>query len=124
VTIFGADWSELELEHVEAFLAEAGGEPLLWEAKGTELPRPDSVAKHACGFGNAVDGGYLLLGFERDGGTWNASGSTSLATTRPCGCPRSSGRCAPGRASTFATGPEAGSAQPSSVSSRSPSLRA
>lgn len=64
----------LELAHVEAFLAGAGSEPLLWEAKGTELPHADSVAKHACGFANAVDHGYLLLGFERDGDGWRAGG--------------------------------------------------
>lgn len=74
MTIFGVPWSELELKHVEAFLADAGGEPLLWEAKGTDLPRPDSIAKHVCGFANAVDDGYLLLGFQRDGDAWKASG--------------------------------------------------
>jgi hypothetical protein len=74
VTIFGAPWQELELAHVESFLATAGGEPLLWEAKGTDLPRPDSVAKHVCGFANAVEDGYLLLGFERDSDAWKATG--------------------------------------------------
>jgi len=51
-----------------------GSEPLTWEAKGTDLPRPDSIAKHACGFANAVDESYLLLGFERNGGGWRATG--------------------------------------------------
>lgn len=74
MTIFGVPWRELDLEHVESFLAEAGGEPVLWEAKGTDLPRADSIAKHVCGFANAVDGGYMLLGFERDGDAWKASG--------------------------------------------------
>lgn len=74
MTIFGVPWPSLELKHVELFLAEAGGEPLLWEAKGTDLPRSDSVAKHVCGFANAVDGGYLLLGFEHDRDEWKASG--------------------------------------------------
>jgi hypothetical protein len=75
VTIFGVPWDELALEHVESFLADAGGEGLTWEAKGTELPHPRNVAKHLCGFANAVDGGYLLLGAERgEGGAWSASG--------------------------------------------------
>jgi Putative DNA-binding domain len=74
VTFFGVPWPELDLEHVESFLANAGGEPLLWESKGTDFPRPDSIAKHVCGFANAIDGGYLLLGFERVGDQWKASG--------------------------------------------------
>jgi hypothetical protein len=68
VTIFGVPWDELALEHVESFLADAGGEGLTWEAKGTELPHPGTVAKHVCGFANAVDGGYLLLGAARGSG--------------------------------------------------------
>ena len=74
MTIFGVPWEDLSLEDVEAFLATAGSEPLRWEAKGTDLPRPDSIAKHVCGFANAVDDGYILLGFERDGGGWSATG--------------------------------------------------
>lgn len=73
MTIFGVDWDDLQLEHVEAFLASAGGEPLTWEAKGTEL-RAEQVTKHTCGFANAIEGGYLLLGFQRDGGAWKATG--------------------------------------------------
>ena len=48
MTIFGVDWSMLELAHVEAFLAGAGSEPLVREAKGIELPRPDSIAPAHC----------------------------------------------------------------------------
>jgi Putative DNA-binding domain len=75
VTIFGVPWDDLSLEHLESFLASAGGEGLTWEAKGVELPHPGSVAKHLCGFANAVDGGYLLLGAERaSDGSWTISG--------------------------------------------------
>lgn len=75
MTIFDVVWEELALEHVESFLTDAGAEGLTWEAKGNELPHPGSVAKHVCGFANAVDGGYLLLGADRgEDGTWSASG--------------------------------------------------
>jgi hypothetical protein len=73
VTIFGVPWRELELEHVERFLAGAGREALTWEAKGTEL-RAEQVTKHVGGFANARDGGYLLLGFKLDDEEWQATG--------------------------------------------------
>jgi hypothetical protein len=73
VTIFGVPWEELDLEHVQRFLASAGREPLTWEAKGTEL-RPEHVTRHVCGFANAVDGGYLLLGFDLVEEDWRATG--------------------------------------------------
>jgi len=73
VTIFGFPWEELKLEHVEKFLVEAGREPLTWEAKGTEL-RSEHVTRHVCGFANAADGGYLLLGFELIEGEWRPTG--------------------------------------------------
>lgn len=84
MTIFGVPWDELALEHVESFLADAGGEGLTWEAKGTELPHPGTVAKHVCGFANAVDGGYLLLGAERGADSaWSATGVEFPAADPP-----------------------------------------
>jgi hypothetical protein len=74
VTIFGFPWSDLRLEHVQAFLEDAGGESLTWEAKGTELPHPGTVAKHLVGFANGLEPGYLLLGFEQAGDVWKATG--------------------------------------------------
>jgi hypothetical protein len=42
-TIFGPEWHELTLDAVRAYIvqatAEAEGEPLLWEAKGTKAGR-------------------------------------------------------------------------------------
>lgn len=73
MTIFGVPWDELELHHVEAFLSHSGPEPLTWEAKGTEI-RAEHVTKHVGGFANAVDGGYLLLGFVREGEEWRPTG--------------------------------------------------
>jgi hypothetical protein len=61
------------LEHVDSFLADAGGEGLTWEAKGTDLPHTNSVAKHVCGFANALDGGFLLIGFEQAARTRTAT---------------------------------------------------
>jgi hypothetical protein len=74
VTIFGVAWNDLELDHVEAFLADAGGESLTWEAKGRDLPRPASISKHVCGFANGLGDGYLFLGFEREDGAWRTTG--------------------------------------------------
>jgi hypothetical protein len=73
VTIFGVECDELELEHVRAFLDGAGREPLTWEAKGTTL-RSEQVTKYVCGFANAVDGGYVLLGFDRHDAGWRIDG--------------------------------------------------
>lgn len=63
LTIFGAPWAELRLAHVTAFLRHADDEPLLWEAKGTELQAND-VRRQICGFANSHEGGYLILGAE------------------------------------------------------------
>lgn len=63
MTIFGAPWSELRLEHVQTYLDQADDEPLLWEAKGTRLNARD-VRRQVCAFANSHDGGYLLLGAE------------------------------------------------------------
>jgi len=64
VTIFGVLWSDLTLEHVQAFLKEAGDEPLLWEAKGTKLDGR-AIRRQVCGFANSHEGGYLILGAEQ-----------------------------------------------------------
>jgi hypothetical protein len=41
-------WDDVTLDDVEAFLADAGTEPLTWEEKGTALPNEGSVRTHAC----------------------------------------------------------------------------
>jgi hypothetical protein len=64
VTIFGASWDELTLEHVQTFLDSADDEPLLWEAKGTRLDSKE-VRLQVCGFANSHEGGYLVLGASR-----------------------------------------------------------
>lgn len=73
MTIFGVDFDDLQLDSVLAFLAGAGSEPLRWEAKGGDI-RPEHVTKNVGGFANAIEGGYLLLGFEKSAGVWMASG--------------------------------------------------
>lgn len=72
-SIFGVPLAELKLEHIERFLATADTEPLLWEAKGTERPRPDSIRKHVCGFANRL-GGYLIIGAKQTGDQWKVNG--------------------------------------------------
>jgi hypothetical protein len=64
VTIFGVPWTELDLPDVEAFLEQADDEPLLWEAKGTQLD-PNEVRRQVCGFANSHEGGFLILGASR-----------------------------------------------------------
>ena len=73
MTIFGVDWDDLGLDDVVSFLARAGGEPLTWEAKGGAIRR-EHVTENVGGFANAIDGGYLLLGFEKSADAWAASG--------------------------------------------------
>jgi hypothetical protein len=74
VTVFGPTWEELQLEHVATFLKEAGSEPLLWEAKGTEA-KAKEVRRQVCGFANSHEGGYLILGAnETNNGDWRLDG--------------------------------------------------
>jgi hypothetical protein len=72
-TIFGPAWTDLRLEHVQQFLSEADDEPLLWEAKGTEIDS-HHVRKAVCGFANSHEGGYLILGAVRQGRAWQLDG--------------------------------------------------
>lgn len=74
MTIFGVRWEDLGLADLERFLADAEPEPLLWEAKGTEV-RASEVRRQVCGFANSHDGGYLILGAAQgDDGSWTLDG--------------------------------------------------
>jgi hypothetical protein len=75
VTIFGADWSDLGLAHLTAFLDQAEDEPLLWEAKGTELNKKE-LRRQVAAFANSHEGGYLILGADRPKGAakWAVEG--------------------------------------------------
>lgn len=80
LTIFGPSWSELSLEDVRSFPADADDEPLLWEAKGTKLDK-NEVRRQVAAFGNSHEGGYLILGAERQRGdtsqaSWSLQGVT------------------------------------------------
>jgi hypothetical protein len=72
-TIFGAAWQDLTPDDVERFLDENREESLTWDAKGTTLPRPDSIRKHACGFANRI-GGFLILGASEGDAGWTLDG--------------------------------------------------
>lgn len=80
--LFGATWSNLAVEDVEAFLRKADQEGVTWEAKAdTEQSslRPDSIRKAACGFANQI-GGYLILGARKaEGEGWDLPGITQPA---------------------------------------------
>jgi hypothetical protein len=70
---FGVAWEDLDLARLEAFFANAEEEPLAWEAKGSGPGglRGGHVVKAVCGFANSELGGFLVLGFGRDGpGPW------------------------------------------------------
>lgn len=75
--LFGVAWDELELSHVQAFLALEGREheSLTWEAKGGDI-RPDMIHKAVSAFANSVLGGYLILGAAHDSetGVWQTPG--------------------------------------------------
>lgn len=73
MTVFGVPWERLGLADVERFLADAETEPLLWEAKGTEVNR-HHVRENVCAFGNGNEPGFLILGASRQDGEWNADG--------------------------------------------------
>jgi hypothetical protein len=64
-SLFDHRWEELSLDSIERFFSTAGDEGLTWEAKGTEMPRPDSIRKSVAGFANQI-GGYLVIGARRD----------------------------------------------------------
>ena len=68
-SFFGTPWPDLTLDHVEAFLSDAGDEGLTWEAKGTERPRRESVRKNVSAFANA-EGGFYIVGASRVDGGW------------------------------------------------------
>jgi hypothetical protein len=76
--LFGVPWERLEPEQVKRLLAEGETEPLLWEAKGTEL-KPGEVRAQVCGFANSHDGGFLILGarWDRDESRWVPEDRTS-----------------------------------------------
>jgi hypothetical protein len=72
-TIFGPEWESLELADVESFLAGADPEPLVWEAKGTDVNR-HHVRRTVCGFGNSHDISYLILGATYADDRWSLDG--------------------------------------------------
>lgn len=82
-TIFGPEWMDLTLDHVQAYLDEADDEPLLWEAKGTKLHK-DEIRRQVCAFANSHEGGYLILGAKREpDGRWTLEGAQFPGEPRP-----------------------------------------
>jgi hypothetical protein len=73
MTLFGRSLHDLSLHDIQGFLEDADSEPLLWEAKGTALDT-HTVRKEVCGFANGRQTAFLILGAEKDGGTWALSG--------------------------------------------------
>jgi predicted HTH transcriptional regulator len=76
VTPFGVAWPEIEIRHIERFLAQAGAEPLTWEAKadGERPLHPSTVRKAICAFANSDLGGYLILGAAEAEDGWRLVG--------------------------------------------------
>ena len=72
MTVFGPDWNDLSLDAIATFLANAPTEPLQWEAK--EDWDSARIRKAVCGFANSHDGGYLILGAEKRGESWELHG--------------------------------------------------
>jgi len=80
---FEQDWVDLEVSAVEQFLSATNDdEPLHWEAKSGKVT-PDHVRHAVTAFANR-DGGYLIIGAERDSatGTWGLPG-VELPGTEP-----------------------------------------
>jgi hypothetical protein len=71
--VLGIGWGDVDLTVIQRFLAAAGDESTLWEAKGTKA-RPEQIRIAVAGMANG-SGGFVLLGVERDGDSvWHASG--------------------------------------------------
>ena len=74
MSFFGTPWDDVAADVVERFLADAGDEGLLWEAKGHAEPHRNSVHKAVCGLANAA-GGFFIVGAERAAaGGWSLPG--------------------------------------------------
>jgi hypothetical protein len=61
-----ADFDDLALDDLGAFLAAATDETLYWEAKGGDEIKPREVRRQVCGFAN-TEGGWLILGCDDQG---------------------------------------------------------
>ncbi|UUY01580.1 ATP-binding protein [Svornostia abyssi] len=78
---FPVPFCDLQLDHLQDFLAAADEEGLTWEAKsdgpeGGGL-RPQHMLRSVCGFAYQL-GGYLILGAAQvEGGGWDLTGVTS-----------------------------------------------
>jgi hypothetical protein len=81
---FPAPWQELSAEVIRDFLASAGDEPLVWEAKGGGVePKSKTIVKALCGFANSEAGGCLVLGADPSpGGGWDVKG-VPIRSTEP-----------------------------------------
>lgn len=72
--LFDVDWSDLQLDDVRSFLADAGDEGVTWEAKADDDDKrareagrdpgelgKNTIRRAVCAFANQV-GGYLIIG--------------------------------------------------------------
>lgn len=78
IDLFAVSWPEVGLDHVRAFLDDAGSEGVTWEAKADDergILRPDSIRKAACGLANQI-GGYVIIGakWDKAAGRWTLPG--------------------------------------------------
>jgi hypothetical protein len=71
--LFGVSLAGLTLDRLQTFLEGAETEPLMWEAKGTELSAHE-VRRQCGGMANSERGGYLILGAHWDGSAWQCDG--------------------------------------------------
>jgi hypothetical protein len=69
MTLLGHPLHELTALQLKEFLDGAEAEPLLWEAKGTELHKKE-VARQVCAFANGLQTAYLILGASQIQGKW------------------------------------------------------
>ncbi len=73
MTLLGRPLHDLAAVHVKEFLDGAEVEPLLWEAKGTELNKHE-VRRQVCAFANGHETAYLILGASQIYGDWILQG--------------------------------------------------
>lgn len=77
-TIFGPDWESLGLSDVQAFLDGADPEPLVWEAKGTDIDR-HTIRRNVCGFGNSHEMSAVAELKHAHRATWAAGDYAAVA---------------------------------------------
>lgn len=83
-SLFAVAVAEARVEDIQAFLATADDETLVWEAKadGKDSLRPEHVIKSVSAFANQI-GGTLIIGAQRENNAWQLPGVAKAVNGEP-----------------------------------------